>query len=243
MKSYYARILSVAGATLLAMVALTAFAAEEKDTGPMMTPEQAQQMMGGYGYGMGMGPGMMGPGGMGMMGGMGPGGMGMMGGMGPGGMGMMGGMGSGGMGMMGGMGSGMMGMGPAGMGMMGMGPMGMLDLSDEQQSKVGEIMDATRKQQWDLMGRMMDEQSRLRDLYAQDKPDPKQVGAVYAKIFDLKRQMIENGVAAHNSMYDSLTSEQRDELKNRHRGMPGCGGYGPGPRGRMPMGGGMMGNQ
>ena len=210
MKSYYARILSVAGATLLAMVALTAFAAEEKDTGPMMTPEQAQQMMGGYGYGMGMGPGMMGPGGMGMMGGMG---------------------------------SGMMGMGPAGMGMMGMGPMGMLDLSDEQQSKVGEIMDATRKQQWDLMGRMMDEQSRLRDLYAQDKPDPKQVGAVYAKIFDLKRQMIENGVAAHNSMYDSLTSEQRDELKNRHRGMPGCGGYGPGPRGRMPMGGGMMGNQ
>jgi Spy/CpxP family protein refolding chaperone len=152
-------------------------------------------------------------------------------------------------GMMGGYGNGY-GMGPGmmgGYGMMGMGPIWMLNLSEEQQGKLGAIMDDMHKQQWALMGKMIEGRSWLRDVYAKDKPDPKQVGDAYAKLFEIQRQMIENGVAAHNRMFDILTKEQQEELQNLRRGGGGYG-YGPrGTRGSMPyggmMGGGMMGNQ
>lgn len=178
----------------------------------------------GYGMGhMGMmgGPGMMGMGPMGMMGGMGHMGMmGMMGGMGPKMMG----------------GPGMMGMGHGMMG--GMGPLHMLDLSDEQRAKIRSIQENVRKQHWEIMGRIMDESSKLYDLFAADKPDPKKIGSVYGKIFDLKRQMIETSIDARNQMEGVLTKEQHEQLEQMHRGrgqgMPGM--MGPGMHG-----GGMMG--
>ncbi len=175
-------------------------------------------------YGPGMGPGMMGRGwgpgpsgecpGFGMMGGPG---MGMMGG----GMGGMMGPGMGGMGMMGG---GMMG---PGMGM-GMHPLEMLDLTDDQRAKLVKIQDETRKRHWDLMGKLFDEQARLRDVYATERPDPKQVGQVYGNIAKLQQQMAEIATDAHNRMFDLLTKEQRDQLQQWRRG----GMMGPGSMGR-----------
>jgi Spy/CpxP family protein refolding chaperone len=180
--------------------------------------DDVDDMTGGYGPGYGMGPG------MGMMGGMGPG--------------MMGG-GYGGMGMMG-MGPGMMGggygMGP---GMMGMGPLGMLDLSDEQRTKINKIFDDERKKHWGIMGKMMEEQNKLRDLYAADKPDPKKVGAVYGEIAKLQQQMIETHVQATNQMQDVLTKEQREQFRQWHRG--GWGPRGPAGSQRGTMAPGMMG--
>ncbi|MEX2162989.1 MAG: Spy/CpxP family protein refolding chaperone [Sulfuricaulis sp.] len=158
--------------------------------------------------GYGPGPGMMGGG----HGGMGPG-MGMMGGM----MGM-------GQGMMGGHG----GMGMMGPGMMGLGPLGSLDLSDEQRTKINKISDTQQQQHWAIMGKMMEGQNKLRDLYAADKPDPKKVGAVYGEIGKLQQQMIESHVQATNQMQDILTKEQRDQLRQWHRGGRGTG---EGPRG------------
>lgn len=168
-------------------------------------------------YGPGMGPGMMGRGwgsgpsgecpGFGMMGS----GMGMMGGG-------MGGMGPG----MGGMG--MMGMGPgAGAGMH---PFAMLDLTDDQRTKLGKIQDETRKRHWDLMGKVFDEQARLRDVYATERPDPKQVGQVYGNIAKLQQQMAEITTDAHNRMFDVLTKEQREQLQQWRRGMMGLGSMG-----------------
>jgi Spy/CpxP family protein refolding chaperone len=205
--------------------------------------EDTNHMMGGYGpgYGMGSGMDMMG-GGYGMGPGMMGGGNGY--GMGPG-MGMMGGYG--GMGMMG-MGPGMMGygMGPGMMG--GYGAMGMMDLSDEQRSKMNKTMDEERKQHWAIMGKMMEEQNKLRDLYAADKPDPKKVGAVYGEIAKLQQQMIETHVQATNQMQDVLTKEQREQFRQWHRRGwgPGSGPRGPadGQRGNMGSGnmpGNMMG--
>jgi Spy/CpxP family protein refolding chaperone len=144
----------------------------------------------------GAGMGMMGPG-MGMMG---PG-MGMMG---PG-MGMMGP----GMGMMG-----------PGMGA-GPGPFDMLNLSAEQRTKINAIQDSLRKQQWALQGKINDEEARLRDLYMVDQPDPKKVGQAYNGIFDLRRQMIEAHVQAHNQMQNVLTPEQRNQIKQLRGGMRG----------------------
>ncbi|HEX9741448.1 MAG TPA: hypothetical protein VGA17_01495, partial [Nitrospiraceae bacterium] len=133
-----------------------------------------------YGMGTGMSSGMMGGQGMGpgMMGGQGMG-PGMMGGQGMG-PGMMGGQG---------MGSGMMG----GRGM-GPGPMYGLDLNGDQRKQIAGIRSGLRKQHWGLHGQMMDARDELFELYADETPDPKKIGAVYGKIFDLRRQMIESAI-------------------------------------------------
>ncbi len=122
-------------------------------------------------------------------------------------------------GMMGGMG--MMG-GKCPMGMMGgMGPFSKLDLKDQQRSKIGKISDALRKKNLNLMGKMMDEMSKLRDLYAVDKRDPKKIGAIYGKFFELKRQMIEATIDARNRQEAVLTKEQREKMRRSRSGMMG----------------------
>jgi Spy/CpxP family protein refolding chaperone len=156
--------------------------------------------------------------------GFGPG-YGMMGGMGYGmGPGMMGGMGYG---MGRGMGYGMMGGYGTGSGMM-MGGMGywMLELSKAQRNKMEKIAEATRKANWALMGKMMDDMVKLRDLYAAEKLDAKKIGAVYGKMFDIRRQMIENQIEATNKARDVLTKEQKEELRKRWSGNDGSGTHG-----------------
>jgi Spy/CpxP family protein refolding chaperone len=163
-------------------------------------------MMGGYGYGMG--PGMMGGYGMGpgMMGGYG---------MGPG---MMGGYGMG-PGMMGGY-----GMGPGMMGGYGMGPGGggywarHLKLSDEQQAKINKIQDDTRKQHWSIMGAMMDQQAKLRDLYAAPNRDSAAIDETYKNIGTLQQQMYDSGVDARKRIEAVLTKEQQERLRKDWRG-------------------------
>ena len=151
-------------------------------------PKNAPQ--GGYG----MGPGMMGGYSSGY--GMGPG---MMGGYGGGygmGSGMMGGYGA----MMGGYGGGMMGLNS-------------LNLSDEQWTKIDKLTDELRQKHWALMSAMMNESSKLRSLYRQEKPDPAAIGKIYQQIFDLKRQMIESSIEQQNHIQDILTPEQRQQLR------------------------------
>ncbi len=219
-KSMISKLVGIIFATAFVAIAVAAWAQDvDGYAGGYRPYGMGPGMMGGGGYGYGMGPGMMGGGcgGMGMMGGMM--GSGMMGGY--GGMGMMGmgpGMMSGGM-----MGGGY-GMGP-GM-MMGYGAPSGLDLSGEQRTKIDKIFDAERKQHWSVMGKMMDEQNKLRDLYAQETPDPKKVGAVYGKIAKLRQQMIETHVQASNQAQQVLTKEQREQLRQWNRG-----GWGWGPRG------------
>lgn len=137
----------------------------------------------GGGYG---GPGMMGPG---MMGGYSPEMVGD--GYGPGMMG-------------GGYGPGMMGI---------LGGLPSVTLDNKQRSQANAIQDELRRKRWELMGRMQDEEASLRDLYDADKRDPKAIGAAYQRIFDLRRQMIEATVAAHNRIEALLTPEQRKSAR------------------------------
>lgn len=207
------------GAAIVLALAI-APSASAQETGSAAMPEMPM-MQGGMGPG-----GMMGMGGPGMMG-QGSGGMGMM----SGGMGMCPGMmgsGMGGMGMMGG------GMGMGG-GMMGMGPMAMLNLSDEQRAKLNKIQDGLRKQHWETMGKMMDEQAGLRDLHDADAPDAKKIGAVYERIQALQRQNMVASIEAQNKMRAVLTKEQQEQLKQMRRGGMPMGGPGMmmGPRGQM----------
>jgi Spy/CpxP family protein refolding chaperone len=121
-----------------------------------------------------------------------------------------------------------MGMGPG----MGMGPVWMLDLTEEQRGKIQKIQDDTRRKNWDTWGKIMDEQAKLRDLYAGETVDAKKVGAVYGGIAKLHQQVIEASVEAHNRVQAVLTGEQKEQLKQWSRGGMGMGRGMMGPGGR-----------
>ncbi len=132
--------------------------------------------------------------------------------------GMMGhGMMGGGMGM--GMGGGMMGHGMGGM--MDSPRMHMvmsLDLTDDQRAKINKLYDDLHHRNWETQGKIMDEATKLRDLYEADKRDPKAISAEYQKIFDMKRQMIEAMVDTQNHVEELLTPAQLAKLKEmRHK--------------------------
>lgn len=146
-------------------------------------------MMGGYG-----GPG-QGPYGPGMMRG-----QGQAYGYGPG---MMGGGGMIGGGMMGGM---------------GLGPLQALDLNEQQQTRINQIRDETRRKNWDTMGKLLDEQARLRDLLAAEKRDPTAIGKQSMKMADLRRLMLEASIDSHNRIEALLSKEQKDQLRSYRRG-------------------------
>jgi Spy/CpxP family protein refolding chaperone len=131
-------------------------------------------------------------------------------------------MGGGGMGY--GMGMGCM----QGRGMMGPGAFGGLDLTAEQRAKINKIQDDLRKQHWAMMGKMMDEQTKLRDLYNEEKLDAKKITAVSDSMHALRKQMIESRIDAFNRMREVLTKEQREQLTKLQRG--GQGMMGPGYR-------------
>jgi Spy/CpxP family protein refolding chaperone len=139
--------------------------------------------------------------------------------MGPGMMGYGSGYGTG-HGMMGGYGSGY-GMGS---GMMGLGNYRALNLSADQKSKITPIQKETRAKQWAAMGKMMDAQERLQELYDVDKQDADAINKQYKVIEDLRRQMVDTSVEAHNRINSILTKEQKEQLeKSREMGR----GYGP----------------
>ena len=161
----------------------------------------------------GYGPGMMGGYGLGMMGGPGPG-AGYGGGYGPGMMAGRGGYGYG-EGMMGGYGPGMMGGGMMGMG--GLGIVHALNLSEQQSAKITKIEDEMRRKNWAVMGRMLDEQAQMRDLFLADKRDPATIGKQSMKLAESRRQMLEAMVDAQNRIEAELSKEQREQLRRGFR--------------------------
>ncbi|MDH4164620.1 MAG: Spy/CpxP family protein refolding chaperone [Nitrospirota bacterium] len=130
--------------------------------------------------------------------------------------------------MSGGMGPGSCGMMGSSMGMMGSGQFSALDLTKDQKARINKIQDELRKQHWAVMGKMMDEQSKLRDLYDEEKLDAKKINAVSDAIHGLRKQMIESRIDAFNRMREVLTAEQRDQLKSSPR--TGSGAMGQGHR-------------
>jgi len=102
-------------------------------------------------------------------------------------------------------------------GMMGLGALQALDLSNEQLGKINQIQDETRRKNWGVMGKLIDEQSHMRDLFLADRRDPAAIGKQAMKIADLRRQMLEASVDAHNRVEALLSKEQREQLRNGYR--------------------------
>lgn len=134
-------------------------------------------------------------------------------GMGPGMIGMMGGYGAGsgmGPGMMGGYGAGN-GMGP---GMMGYRSRVDLNLNAEQRGKISKIENDVRRKQWELMGKIQDEQSQMSERDASDQRDDAALSKSYRNISELRHQMFDLSLSARRQIDAVLTKEQREKLNH-----------------------------
>ncbi len=125
--------------------------------------------------------------------------------------GMMGGYGMG-HGMMGGYGMGHGMMGPMGRGMMGCYWTKDIGLTEEQEDRINKIQDETRRAHWTVMGAMMDQRAKLRDLYSAPKQDTAAIDEANKTAGNLHQQMYEISVEAQKRMQAVLTKEQQEKL-------------------------------
>jgi Spy/CpxP family protein refolding chaperone len=133
-----------------------------------------------------------------------------------------------GRGMMGGHGmmhgGGMMMGGPGMMGHMGsMGGMApytavMLGLSDEQMEKVHQIRDDRMGDYWNLMRQMHGSMRGFMSAWSQPDPEPSEVGAMYARVSEVKRKMVELQAEMRRAVRDVLTADQRERLDEMRGG-------------------------
>jgi Spy/CpxP family protein refolding chaperone len=127
--------------------------------------------------------------------------------------------------MMGGYGSGW-GMGPGMMGgygpgwgrgdgmMRGYGALSTLNLTAEQRKKIEEIQESTRKEQWEITGKMLGESDKLRDLLAADPMDRAATDAQYERLQALRKQRFDIALESRKKVMDALTAEQRERMRH-----------------------------
>ena len=122
--------------------------------------------------------------------------------------------------MMGGDGKGQAdGVGP---GMMGdFGPQADLNLSAEQRGKIAKIQEDARRKQWELMGKMQDEQSHMTEQYYSDNRDDAALSKDYRKMSELRHQMFDLSLSTQKQTDAVLTKEQRGKSRRNGYGMSG----------------------
>ncbi len=126
-----------------------------------------------------------------------------------------------GMGMMG-PGMGMMGpgmgmMGP-GMGMMGPGMqmhglLEYLELTDEQREEVRTIQREVRREHMEAMLDVMDLREDMWAAFREERPDPENMRQMHEEMSRKKGDMLVSFIEMRNSIYDLLTDEQRERVK------------------------------
>nr|VFK68939.1 MAG: LTXXQ motif family protein [Candidatus Kentron sp. UNK]VFK73752.1 MAG: LTXXQ motif family protein [Candidatus Kentron sp. UNK] len=106
----------------------------------------------------------------------------------------------------------------SGMGMGGLWQLSQIpDLSKEQRKKINDISDEIRRSHWALMGEKMEHSTQLRRLYEAEPLDAKAIGETYAKIFNIKRKLIQGNIEANQKAKEVLTDEQRKQLQSWRR--------------------------
>lgn len=100
-------------------------------------------------------------------------------------------------------------------------PLSMLQLSQEQMKQLADIGNAARDQSMAMMKNMGEAAQKLPNLMSSSAPDPKAIGAIYGKMFDIQQQMIEAAIATYNKQLTVLTKEQREKWEAMRKQMPG----------------------
>jgi Spy/CpxP family protein refolding chaperone len=126
--------------------------------------------------------------------------------------------------MMGGYGPGY-GMGPGMMG--GYGPragwgLAALDLTDAQRAKIADIQREASRKQWDLMGKVHEQQYRLQEQYESGKAEDEAARKSYAAMADAHKQMFDIQLDTRKKIDAVLTPEQREQLRQGYRGRWGA---------------------
>lgn len=88
-----------------------------------------------------------------------------------------------------------------------------LNLNADQRAKITQIQKEVRTQHWSLMGKRLEAQDRLRDLYDAEKLDAAAINKQYKEIEDYRRQMVESSIDARNRINGILTKDQREKLR------------------------------
>jgi len=93
-----------------------------------------------------------------------------------------------------------------------------LDLTEEQHGKVRAIMRELRNKNILLTAKRMDIADDLTDAYAgADKLDTVKIVDLYGKIFDVRKQIIQNELETKNKIADVLTPEQKTKFKDNYK--------------------------
>ena len=93
------------------------------------------------------------------------------------------------------------------------GALGALNLTADQQEKIGALHEEQRRKSWNALGQLRSEQLRLRQMFNADKVDANAVVEQQKKIDELRQQMLRLRVETHNQIHSVLTSEQRQRLR------------------------------
>ncbi|HKK14997.1 MAG TPA: Spy/CpxP family protein refolding chaperone, partial [Gammaproteobacteria bacterium] len=97
-----------------------------------------------------------------------------------------------------------------------------LRLTEQQQQKIADIRRKTMDKNWDLIGKLRDEQEKLYNQYGQSTLDKSAVSETYKRMQSLRHKMFENGLDAQKEISQVLDPQQRKTWESMHRGM----GYG-----------------
>jgi len=175
----------------VALVFGVAMTAEAQRGRPMMERPQAEDYDDRY---MERGPGMMDRQGMGMAG--------------PG------------MGMMGGRGMPCPIMNQMGHGMGMAAPLDLPDLTVEQQQEISTIQREMRRSNMETMMDIMDIRDDMMDEMAAERPDPEKIREMQSAMSEKQGEMLETSIQNRNRIYDLLTEEQQEQLRE-YRMRPG----------------------
>lgn len=113
------------------------------------------------------------------------------------------------------------GYGPQGMGpgmIGGYGAYAGLNLSDEQRTKITTIQREVSHKQWELMGKMHDEDFQMHQFFDSGKTDDAAARKAYQAMADAHKQMFEATLDARKRIDAVLSNEQREQLKRNWRG-------------------------
>ena len=95
-----------------------------------------------------------------------------------------------------------------------LGAINRLDLNDQQRSQIVKIEDDLRKKNWDVMGKMQDEMTKLRDAtWSSGKRDRGAILTANKRMTDLRQQLLENSLDATDKAEALLTPQQREQFK------------------------------
>lgn len=87
-----------------------------------------------------------------------------------------------------------------------------LDLHEGQVDELIEIREGLHDQHSGARGQMQKLRWRIDQAMAAEEPDPERVGELYGELFELRRQMIQDRIAARNDLRAALTDEQWQRL-------------------------------